>query len=376
MVTFDRRNTPGGTETLLLNVGPQHPSTHGVLHFMLEMSGERVVTAKPVIGYLHRGIEKLAENRTWQQVIVLTDRQDYVAQFSNEWAYCRAVERLAGIEVPEHAEWLRTLMAELNRITSHFMWYAGVTMDIGTLGTPFIYAWESRELIFDFFEAVTGGRMMPNWMRLGGVRTDIDPELLVPLRHWLEHGLPEECDVLEALLTGNEIAVARLKGVGVFSAGECTHLGITGPFARASNLARDLRRDAPYGAYDQLDFEVCTDTVGDSLARCRVRLREIRESAKMCQQLIDGMPGGEIATKVPRALKPPVGDVYVRTEAPRGELGVFVASDGTAKPYRYRVRSPIFYSLSAMPYLLPGHLLADMLVIFGGIDTSMGEIDR
>lgn len=376
MVNFDRHGASEGTETLLLNVGPQHPSTHGVLHFMLEMSGETVVTAKPIIGYLHRGIEKLAEQRTWQQVLPLTDRQDYVAQFSNEWAYVRAVERLAGIEVPEHAEWLRTLMAELNRITSHLIWYAGVTMDIGTLGTPFIYAWESRERIFDFFEEVTGARMMPNWMRIGGVRTDIPSGVLRPLRDWLERDFPKECDTYEALLTGNEIVVSRMKGVGVFSTEEIVRLGITGPFLRASGLGRDLRRDAPYGVYDRLDFEVCTDPVSDSLARCRVRLREIRESAKMCVQLIDGMPGGDIATKVSRALKPPAGDCYVRTESPRGELGVFVASDGTQRPARYRVRSPIFYSLSAMPRLLPGHLLADMLVIFGGIDTSMGEIDR
>jgi NADH-quinone oxidoreductase subunit D len=376
MVNFPRSEATGGTETLLLNVGPQHPSTHGVLHFMLEMAGETVVTAKPVIGYLHRGIEKLAENRTWQQVIVLTDRQDYVAQFSNEWAYCRAVERLAGIELPERAEWLRTLMGELNRITSHLIWYAGVTMDIGTLGTPFIYAWETRERIFDFFESVTGARMMPNWMRMGGVRTDIDPALLTDLRAFLERDFPKECDTYEALLTENEIVVSRMKGVGVYATEECIHLGITGPFLRASGLARDLRRDAPYGAYGKLDFEVCTDTVGDSLARCRVRLRELRESAKMCIQLIDGMPAGDIAVKVSKALRPPAGDCYVRTESPRGELGVFVASDGTTKPYRYRVRSPIFYGLSAMPRLLPGHLLADMLVIFGGIDTSMGEIDR
>ena len=376
MVNFPRSEATGGTETLLLNVGPQHPSTHGVLHFMLEMAGERVVNAKPVIGYLHRGIEKLAEDRTWQQVMVLADRQDYVAQFSNEWAYCRAVERLAGIEVPERAEWLRTLMCELNRITSHLIWYAGVTMDIGTLGTPFIYAWETRERIFDFFEAVTGARIMPNWMRIGGVRTDIDAGLLAPMRAFLAYDFPKECDVFEALLTGNEIVVSRMKGVGVYTAEECIHLGITGPFLRASGLARDLRRDAPYGAYDKLDFGVCIDDVGDSLARCRVRLRELRESARMCVQLIDRMPEGDIAVKVPRALKPPAGDCYVRTESPRGELGVFVASDGSAKPYRYRVRSPIFYNLSAMPRLLPGHLLADMLVIFGGIDTSMGEIDR
>jgi NADH-quinone oxidoreductase subunit D len=376
MVNFARNGAEGATETMLLNIGPQHPSTHGVLHIMTEVAGETIVTAKPVIGYLHRGIEKLAEQRTWQQDIVLTDRLDYVAQWSNEWAYCRAVEKLASIEVPERAEYLRTLLAELNRITSHLIWYAGVTMDIGALGTPFIYAWVAREKIFDFFESVSGGRMMPNWMRIGGVRTDIDRELLHDMRDFLANDFAKECDVYEALLTGNEIVVSRMKDVGVFTVDQLTEWGITGPALRASGSTIDLRRDKPYGVYDRLDFEVCSDKVGDSLARCRVRLREIRESAKMCVQIIDCLPEGEIQTKVSRALKPPVGDVCVRTESPRGELGILLASDGTTRPLRFRVRSPIFYNLSAMPHMLPGHLLADMLVIFGGIDTSMGEIDR
>jgi NADH-quinone oxidoreductase subunit D len=376
MVNFPRAGTSGSTETMLLNVGPQHPSTHGVLHMMVEMSGETVVTAKPVIGYLHRGIEKLAEGRTWAQDIVLCDRLDYVAQFSNEWAYCRAVEKLAGIEVPERAEWLRTLMVELNRITSHLIWYAGVTMDIGALGTPFIYAWVAREKIFDFYENVTGARVMPHYLRLGGVHTDIDAALLKDMRDFLERDFPAEVDEYEALLVGNEIVQSRMLGVGVFSVEQLTEWGVTGPALRASGSPRDLRKDTPYGVYDRLDFEVCTDDVGDSLARCRVRLAEIRQSARMCVQIIDNMPEGETRAKVSRVLKPEPGDVCVRTESPRGELGILVASDGTGKPLRFRVRSPIFYNLSAMPHMLPGHLLADMLVIFGGIDTSMGEIDR
>jgi NADH-quinone oxidoreductase subunit D len=376
MVNFPRAGGDGATETMLLNVGPQHPSTHGVLHMMVEMSGEKVVTAKPVIGYLHRGIEKLAEQRTWAQDIVLTDRLDYVAQFSNEWAYCRAVEKLAGIEVPERAEWIRTLMVELNRITSHLIWYAGVTMDIGALGTPFIYAWVARERIFDFYENVTGARVMPNWMRLGGVHNDIDATMLKDMRDYLDQEFPAEVDEYEALLVGNEIVQSRMLGVGTFSVDQLTEWGVTGPALRASGSPRDLRRDMPYGVYDKLEWNVCTDPVGDSLARCRVRLAEIRESARMCVQIVDGMPGGEIRAKVSRALKPPAGDVVVRTESPRGELGILLASDGTGKPLRFRVRSPIFYNLSAMPHMLPNHLLADMLVIFGGIDTSMGEIDR
>jgi NADH-quinone oxidoreductase subunit D len=218
--------------------------------------------------------------------------------------------------------------------------------------------------------------MMPNWMRIGGVRTDIDRELLHDMRDFLANDFAKECDVYEALLTGNEIVVSRMKDVGVFTVDQLTEWGITGPALRASGSTIDLRRDKPYGVYDRLDFEVCSDKVGDSLARCRVRLREIRESAKMCVQIIDCLPEGEIQTKVSRALKPPVGDVCVRTESPRGELGILLASDGTTRPLRFRVRSPIFYNLSAMPHMLPGHLLADMLVIFGGIDTSMGEIDR
>jgi NADH-quinone oxidoreductase subunit D len=376
VVSFPHKGAEGPTQTMLLNVGPQHPSTHGVLHIMVELSGETVVAAKPVIGYLHRGIEKLAEHRTWQQCMVLCDRLDYVSQFNNEWAYCRAVERLAGIEVPERAEYLRTLFAELNRITSHLVWYAGVTMDIGTMGTPFIYGYVVREKIFDFFESTAGGRMMPNYFRLGGVRCDVEEAPMAAMRDYLVEEFPAQCDEFEALLTGNEIVESRMKGIGVYPVEDLLAWGVTGPFLRAAGVARDLRRDAPYGVYDRVDFEVCTDLVGDSLARCRVRLREMRESARICVQVIDTMPEGEVSTKVSRVLKPPVGDVYVRHESPRGELGFMVASDGTTKPARFRVRSPIFYNLSAMPKMLPGFKLADMLVIFGGIDTSMGEIDR
>ena len=376
MVNFPRAGTPGSTETMLLNIGPQHPSTHGVLHIMTEIAGETIVSAKPVIGYLHRGIEKLAEQRLWSQNTVLLDRCDYVAQFSNEWVYVRAVEKLSNIEVPERAEWLRTLMVELNRITSHLIWYAGVTMDIGALGTPFIYAWVARERIFDFYETVTGARVMPNWMRLGGVHTDISAEDLKAMRDFLEKDFPKEIDEYEALLVGNEIVQSRMRGIGVFTVEQLTEWGVTGPALRASGSALDVRRDAPYGVYDKLDWSVCTDEVGDSLARCRVRIAELRESARMCVQLIDGMPGGEIRSKVSRVLKPEPGDCMVRAESPRGEIGVLVASDGATKPLRFRLRSPIFYNLSAMPHMLPGHLLADMLVIFGGIDTSMGEIDR
>jgi NADH-quinone oxidoreductase subunit D len=376
VVTFPHTGADGPTETMLLNVGPQHPSTHGVLHIMVELSGETVVAAKPVIGYLHRGIEKIAESRTWQQCIVLCDRLDYVSQFNNEWAYCRAVERLASIEVPARAEHLRTLFAELNRITSHLVWYAGVTMDIGTMGTPFIYGFVAREKIFDFFETTAGARIMPNYLRIGGVRCDVEDAPLADIRAFLVDEFPGQCDEYEALLTGNEIVVSRMEGIGIYSVADLLRWGVTGPFLRAAGVARDLRRDAPYGAYDRVDWEVITDPVGDSLARCRVRLAELRESARICVQLIDSMPDGGIATKVSRALKPPIGDVYVRHESPRGELGFFLASDGTTRPARFRVRSPIFYNLSAMPHMLPGFKIADMLVIFGGIDTSMGEIDR
>jgi NADH-quinone oxidoreductase subunit D len=267
-------------------------------------------------------------------------------------------------------------MVELNRITSHLIWYAGVTMDIGALGTPFIYAWVARERIFDFYETVTGARVMPNYLRLGGVHTDIAPELLADMHDFLANDFPHEVDEYEALLVGNEIVQSRMVGVGTFTVDELVEWGVTGPALRASGSPRDLRRDAPYGVYDRLDWDVHTDDVGDSLARCRVRLAEIRESARMVVQCIERMPEGEVRSKVSRVLKPEPGDVCVRTESPRGELGILVASDGTGKPLRFRVRSPIFYNLSAMPHMLPGHLLADMLVIFGGIDTSMGEIDR
>jgi NADH-quinone oxidoreductase subunit D len=376
MVTFNRAEACSGTETVLLNIGPQHPSTHGVTHIMVELSGETVVAAKPILGYLHRGIEKLAEYRTYQQDIVYTDRLDYVSQIGNEWAYCRAVERLAGIEVPERAEWIRTLFCELNRITSHIMWYAGVTMDIGTMGTPFIYAFKARERIYDFFEAVTGARMMYNYLRFGGVRCDVAPELLEGIHDYLGGEFLELMDDLDALLLGNEIVQSRMRGIGAFSTEQLVEWGITGPFLRASGLAQDLRKDAPYGAYDKVEFEVPTSTVSDSFARCEVRMAEFRESARIARQVIERMPEGDISVKVSRMLKPDAGEVYVRTESPRGELGIYLVSDGSPKPYRFRVRSPIFYNISALPKMLPGWKLQDALVIFGGIDTSMGEIDR
>lgn len=376
MVTFNRAVMTEPTETVLLNIGPQHPSTHGVTHIMVELSGETVVAAKPVLGYLHRGIEKIAEHRTYGQIMVLADRLDYVAQFSNEWAYCRTVERLAGIEVPERAEWIRTLFAELNRITSHIMWYAGVTMDIGTMGTPFLYSFVIRERLFEFFEAVTGARMMVNYLRFGGVRCDVDASLMAGLHDYMTTEYPKIVDDLDALLLGNEIVQSRMKGIGAFSTEDMLEWGITGPFLRAGGLARDQRRDAPYGVYDKLDWEVPTETASDAYARCQVRMREFRESAKIVLQCIERMPEGDIRVKVPRMLKPPEGEVYVRTESPRGELGMYIVSDGSTKPYRFRVRSPIFYNFSAIPHMLPGWKLQDALVIFGGIDTSMGEIDR
>jgi NADH-quinone oxidoreductase subunit D len=374
-VKIRRTITSGPTETIILNMGPQHPSMHGVLHMMLELSGETVINATPVIGYLHRGIEKLAEHRTYSQVLVLTDRLDYVSQYSNEWAYCRAVEKLAGIEVPERAEWLRTLYAELVRITSHLLWWSSVGLDLGAW-TPFIYAFIERETLFDFYEETTGSRLMPNFLRFGGVREDVDPAALERLHDWFSTTYFKALDDYETLLSGNEIFQSRLMGLAPITTEQALDWGVTGPMLRATGLPRDLRKDAPYGVYDKLDWETCTDPAGDAWARYEVRVRELRVSGKMCMQAIEGMPGGEVRTKVPRVLKPPEGEVYVRTESTRGELGIYIVSDGTAKPYRFRVRSPAFLNLSALPAMVHNVKFGDFLAIFGGIDNVMAEIDR
>ncbi len=363
------------TESIVLNMGPQHPSMHGVFHMQLELSGETILAARPVIGYLHRGIEKLAEHRTYAQCMVLVDRLDYISQYCNEWAYCRAIERLARIEVPERAEWLRTMYAELVRVTSHLMWFGSVGLDLGGW-TPVIYAFIPRERIFDFFEATTGSRLMPNYLRFGGVKEDVDPAEMEALHAYLAKDLIDALDEFDGLVTGNEIFLSRQRGLAPMTVDQAHAWGVTGPMLRACGSTRDLRIDTPYGVYDRLDWESCTDTRGDALARYSVRMREMRESAKMALQCIERMPAGEVRTKVARVLRPPEGEVYVRHESTRGELGFHIVSDGSPKPYRFRVRSPAFMNVSSLPHLCAGAKISEFFAIFGGIDNVMAEIDR
>lgn len=375
MVEFRRIGTVGGTETILVNFGPQHPSTHGVLHVMAEISGEQVVAVKPIVGYLHRGIEKIAENRTYPQVQVLCDRMDYISAFATEMAYCRAVEKLAGIEVPERAEYIRTLFAELVRLASHLIWFGTYANDLGAW-TPLLYAMLDREYILDFFEETAGSRMMPNYFRFGGVREDLPEGLLEKVHRYIDEYFFKQLDDYEGLVTGNEIFVSRTKGINPITTEQAIEWGLTGPLLRATGAPRDLRKDDPYSIYDKLDFKVCVAEGGDCFARYRVRMDEMRESAKMILQVIDKMPEGEIRSKVPKVLKPPEGEAYVRTESPRGELGVYVVSDGTNKPYRVHFRSPAYINLSALPRLAIGWKVADMIAIIGSIDIVLGEVDR
>jgi len=366
----------GATETMTLNFGPAHPSTHGVFHIRVELAGETIVSATPIIGYLHRGIEKLIESRTYSQAQVLVDRLDYVSSFSNEFAYCRAMETLGDIEVPERAQFLRTIFAEMVRITSHLVWLGSVGLDMGAWG-PMLYAFVERERLVDFFEESAGARMMFNYLRPGGVREDLPDGWTDRVFHYLKDEFPTKVDEFEELLTDNEILRSRLIGISSIDTATALAWGMTGPPLRATGLARDLRKDAPYGVYDRVEFSVPTAQHGDCYDRYTVRMAEMRESASIVCQLIEQMPAeGEIRSKVPRVLRLPEGEVYLRTESPRGEQGVYLVSDGGTGPYRLHWRSPAMMNISAVQRLAPGNKIADLIVIAGSLDLVMGEVDR
>ena len=360
---------------LVLNMGPQHPSTHGVLRIVLKLDGERVVDADCVIGYIHRGIEKLCENRDWTQIILLTDRMDYVAAATNNLGYVEAVEKLMQVEVPRRARYLRTVLAELQRIASHCLWLGTHAMDIGAM-TVLLYAFREREFVLDLFEEFCGARLTYNSMRVGGLPLDIPPgwdDKVLSFCDLMEGKLNE----YETLLTNNRIWLQRTRNVGVISGEEATSLGLCGPPLRGSGVSRDLRKDEPNAAYSEFDFDVPLGTHGDTYDRYLIRMDEFRESIRIIRQAVEGLPEGPVMGKVPRLLKPPAGETYHAIESPKGELGYFLVSDGkSTNPYRFRVRPPSFCNLQGLKRLVTGHLVADVVALIGTIDIVLGEVDR
>ncbi|HWR31721.1 MAG TPA: NADH-quinone oxidoreductase subunit D [Negativicutes bacterium] len=365
--------TPSGTERYCLNLGPQHPSTHGVLRVMLELDGETVVQATPMLGYLHRGIEKLAEARTYPQFIPYTDRLDYVSSMCNNLAYCQSVEKLVGVEVPERAEYIRVMMAELNRIASHMLFIGATALDLGGM-TGMMYTFRDREYILDLFNLASGSRLTYSYVRIGGVMNDISVEFIDLLRKFLAE-LPGMMTEYDNLINGNEIFQARLKGVAVVPVERLVSLGVTGPVLRAAGLKDDLRIKKPYGIYNRFQFEIPTGTVGDNWERYMMRVLEIKESANIIAQALEGLPEGPVMAKIPKVIKPPVGEVYHANETPRGELGFYIVSDGTTKPYRLHIRRPTFYNLGSIDALCRGVKIADVAAVLAVLDPCMGEAD-
>ncbi|MCH8267435.1 MAG: NADH dehydrogenase (quinone) subunit D [Acidobacteria bacterium] len=390
---------PPNARTMILNMGPQHPSTHGVLRLVLELDGETVVRATPDIGYLHTGIEKSCENMTFHQAITLTDRIDYLCPLTNNLCYVLAVEKLLGLEVPPRAQWIRVLLNELSRIASHLVWLGTHAIDIGAM-TVFLYCFREREQVLNIFEAASGQRMMTSYFRVGGLALEPPRDIFPRIENFLK-SFPDRLQEYEALLTRNRIWIGRTRGVGILSAEDALDLGVSGPTLRASGIDWDLRRDNPYSSYEKFSFRVPVSTDGDVYARYLLRMDEMRESLKIIRQALDGLPEGPIQAHAPGVVMPerekmktqmealiyhfkivtegfrvPPGEVYQAVESPRGEMGYYVVSDGTARPYRVKVRSPSFANLQALPKLAEGRLLSDLVACIGTIDIVLGEIDR
>ena len=367
--------TRGEQIDMLLNMGPQHPSTHGVFRLVLRVDGEKVVDAVPHIGYLHRGSEKLCEGEQYHQVITLFDRLDYIANFNNEMAYCQAVEKLMGLTVPERAEYVRVILCELNRIASHLLFVATMGLDAGAM-TPSMICFRGRERVQTVFEAVSGARMMHNYFRIGGLKEDL-PENFSQMIADLLPLLREDVEESDRLLTFNEIFLARLKGVAAISTEDAIDFGLTGPCLRACGIQYDLRKAEPYSIYDRFDFDVPVGLDGDCWDRHYVRVQEMHESLRIIEQALKQMPEGPVTSSLGRRLiRPPKGEVYVRNENPRGELGVYLVSDGTDRPYRLKVRPPSFCNLSAIRHMLKNTWIADSVVVLGSLDIVLGEVDR
>jgi NADH-quinone oxidoreductase subunit D len=390
---------PGQDRTMILNMGPQHPSTHGVLRVLLEIDGETVVRMMPDIGFLHTGIEKTCEAKFYQQVVPLTDRIDYLCPMTNNLCYVLAVEKLLGLEIPPKAQWLRVLLNELTRINSHLVWLGTHALDLGAM-TVFLYCFREREEILRMFEMVSGQRMMTSYFRVGGIALEPPLGFFDRVRDFASY-FQSKVDEYENLLTGNPIWMMRTKGVAVISAEDAIALGATGPTLRGSGVDFDLRRDIPYSGYENFKFKVPVSQDGDVFARYMCRVQELRESIEIVKQALAGMPEGAIKADAPKVVLPdrekmktemealiyhfkiitegfavPVGEVYQAVESPRGEMGYYIVSDGTAKPYRVHMRSACFANLQTLPTMCEGRLLADVVAAIGSIDIVLGEIDR
>ena len=362
------------TEEVQVNMGPQHPSTHGVLRMILTLDGETVVEARPDIGYLHRGMEKLAERRTYVQYVTFTDRFDYITAMLNNAVYAMAVEKLLGVEVPERAEFIRVIMMELNRISSHLIFVGAYGLDLGAT-TPFIYAFREREDIMDLFDMSCGARLTCSYIRPGGVARDLPEGFDEKTRAFLKK-MPARMDEIDDLLSKNEILIIRSRGIGVISPEDAVDYAMSGPNLRGSGVALDVRRSDPYSVYDRLSFDVVTQPTCDCLGRYLVRTGEIRESLKIVEQALDMLPSGEHTAKLPKALKPPAGEAYARVESSRGDLGCYIISDGSANPYRLHWRAPSFVNLAAVGQMVRGWKVADTVAILGSLDIVLGEVDR
>ncbi len=366
-----------GTELLEVSMGPHHPSTHGVFRMDVALDGEKVARLKPVFGYLHRNHEKLGEGNSYLASMPYTDRLDYICSLTNNWAYALAVEKLAGQEVPERAEYLRVIVGELTRVQNHALSVGFLLQDMGASGTPLMYGFREREKILDLFEALTGSRMMCNYMRFGGCRVDATPEWLDATRKVVA-GLPGFADEFEALLCTNEILMARTQGVGILKPDLAVSAGITGPMLRASGVNYDIRKVDHYSIYDRFDFKVPLGDHGDVYDRFMIRLLELRQSIGILEQALKDIPGGPVMdpkAKI-RNFRPKPGEAYGRIEAPKGELGFYLISDGGPNPYRYRVRPPSFVNLTVLEDMCLGHNVADVVLILGSVDIVLGEVDR
>ena len=371
------------TQTLEVSLGPQHPSTHGVFRMDVVLDGETIVRLKPVMGYLHRNHEKLAENMTWLGSMPYTDRLDYICSMTNNFAYALAVEKLAGLEVPERAQYIRVIMAELTRLVNHTLLIGFLLNDLGAFFTPVLYAFREREKILDLFEAVSGSRMMCNYFRFGGVKVDVTSDFIPRVRQIINN-YPKFLDEFEQLLSENEIVMARCQNVGVLPKALAVNAGITGPMLRASGVNYDIRKIDKYSIYGRFRFKIPLGQKGDVYDRYYVRILEMRESLKILEQALNDIPAaGELVSKkmapflkAPRNFKPPVGEAYGRVEAPKGELGFYVVSDGTPQPWRYHVRAPSFINLTILEDLCLGHKVADAIIILGSVDIVLGEVDH